>query len=81
MPLYEFLNCDTGDIEEHQVRMSELDEFIKNNPKLTKVIATAPSIGDSVRLGIKKNDQGWKEVLHKVAEKTPGGKMLKDNIR
>jgi hypothetical protein len=81
MPLYEFLNSDTGDIEEHQVRMSELDEFIKNNPKLTKVIATAPSIGDSVRLGIKKNDQGWKEVLHKVAEKTPGGKMLKDNIR
>ena len=81
MPLYEFRNRTDGSIIEKQMKISEVDSFLKCNPDLEKIIATAPSVGDSVRLGIRKNDAGWKEVLHKVAEKTPGGSVLKDNIR
>jgi putative FmdB family regulatory protein len=41
--------------------------------KLTieKVMLTAPSLGDSVRLGIRRVDNGFKEVLQKVHAANP----------
>lgn len=81
MPTYTFKNIETGEFEEHLMKISELDDFKTNNPHLERALVDAPSFGDPVRLGLRKNDNGWREVLHKVAEKTPGGKVLKDNIR
>ena len=36
----------------------------------------APAIGDSVRLGLRTHDDGFREVLSKIAEKVP-----KSNLR
>lgn len=81
MPMYEFLNENTGLVEDHLVKMSELFNFTQDNPHLSKTVRTAPAIGDSVRLGIKKNDAGWREVLQRVAHLTPGADALRDSIR
>lgn len=81
MPIYEFINTNTGVVEEHMVKIADVDRFLADNPALQKTMTAAPGIGDSVRLGIRKNDNGWKEVLQRVAEKTPGGKTLNDSIR
>ena len=35
---------------------------------------SAPSLGDPIRLGFTRPDNGWKEVLQKIQEKTPYGK-------
>ena len=64
------------------MKISELDQFKKDNPHLIRVFeCTSAGIGDPVRLGIRENYDGWREVLNKVAERTPGGKVLKDSIR
>lgn len=81
MPIYEFMNKESGLIEDHLVKIADVEQFLLDNPLLTKTMTTAPSIGDPVRLGVRKQDGGWREVLTKVSERTPGGKGLKDNIR
>ena len=83
MPAYTFQNKNTGEIVEIVMKISELDEFKLNNPNLERCYTSgsAPSIGDPVRLGLRKPDAGFKEVLQKVADRTPGGKGLRDQIR
>lgn len=36
-----------------------------------------PSIGDPVRLGIRKVDKGFNELIHKIHENTPGSQLHK----
>ena len=43
-----------------------------------KVMLTAPTLGDPVRLGIRRPDNGFREVLQKIHDKTPGS-TLKNN--
>ena len=66
MPLYDFLNNETGEIEEHNMYYTKLDQFKLDNPHLLQKILGTPSIvgghGDRVKV-----DGGFKEVLHKVA--------------
>jgi hypothetical protein len=80
MPTYNFQNKTTNEIVEKTMRMSEREEWLKDNPEWQQIHLEAPCMGDSVRLGIKKNDQGFKEVLNKIHERSPGSR-LKDNIR
>lgn len=79
MPTYEFRNKQTGEVFEKIMKISEKEVFLLDNPNVESWIATAPSLGDPVRLGVTKNDSGWKEVLSKISERTPGGKALRDN--
>ena len=39
MPTYNFINQATGDIEEHFMSMSELDDFKKTNPHLDQLVS------------------------------------------
>ena len=61
MPSYDFLNTETGDLEEHFMSYKDLDNFKRNNPHLMQQI-TAPNIvgghGDRV-----KTDDGFKAIL------------------
>lgn len=54
MPLYDFLNNETGEIEEHNMSYTKLDQFKEDNPHLKQVILGTPSIvgghGDRVKL-------------------------------
>ena len=49
MPTYTFINQATGDIEDHFMAISELDDFVKTNPQLERVL-TAPAIVGSVSI-------------------------------
>lgn len=81
MPTYTFRNIDSGEFEEHVMKMSELDAFKEANPRLERALVDTPNFSDPVRLGRVKPDNGFREVLHKISERTPGGHVLKDNIR
>lgn len=73
MPLYDFRNKETGEIEEHFVHLSERDEFLKDHPNLEHVI-TAKAFQQRGVSNIKSNiDTGFKEVLNKVREAHPLG--------
>jgi hypothetical protein len=80
MPTYNFQHKTTGEIIEKSLRIAERDEWLKDNLEWQQVHLDAPAMGDSVRLGVRKHDQGFKEVLHKIHERSPGSR-LKDNIR
>lgn len=66
MPTYSFKNIETNEVFERILSMSERETYLKENPHVKQIITVAPSIGDSVRLGIRKPDQGFREVLQKA---------------
>ena len=72
MPIYEFMNTKTNEVEEHVMKYSEKEQFIKDNPHLKPGIYTAPNIdydgGGSV---LKKAGDGWKEVQDRIKSGMP----------
>ena len=72
MPIYEFINTETGEGFEKFLSISGKEEYLKENPHIQQTITKAPGLVSS-RGGT--NDQkagdGWREVLSKVAEKHP----------
>ena len=75
MPTYEFRNKETGEVTEHIMRISQREQFIKDNPHLEQTITSAPAFaGDHITI---KKDTGFKEVLQRIHEKTPGSQLDK----
>ena len=71
MTTYTFRNTETDEIFDVQMKMSEYDAYKKNNPTHERYYeGVAPSVGDPVRLGVRKKDSGFKEVLQKIKERT-----------
>jgi hypothetical protein len=75
MPLYDFRNKDTGEVFEKMMSISSKEEYLATNPNIESVITGLPPLIDPVRLGVRKNDSGFKEVLQRIHEKTPGSKL------
>lgn len=81
MATYTFKNKNTGEIEEHKFSVHKHQEFKENNPHLQQVILTGPAFGDLIRMGMKGPDDGFREVLSKIKEKTGGSRNnLKDKL-
>ena len=66
MPLYSFRNTETGEAHDKLMTWNDREQYLSENPKL-EVIIGAPAMGDSVRLGIRKPDEGFREVLSKIS--------------
>ena len=65
MPTYIFRNNETGEVFEKLMSWDTRQEYLKDNPNL-EVIMGAPAMGDSVRLGVRRIDNGFREVLSKI---------------
>jgi predicted nucleic acid-binding Zn ribbon protein len=77
MPTYVFRNKETGEQFEQIMKMSELDSFRVENPQLETVIQ-AVAFGDPTKLtSSRKFDSGFKEVLQKIHERSPGSELNK----
>jgi hypothetical protein len=77
MPTYVFRNKETGEQFEKILKISELDSFRVENPQLETVIQ-AVAFGDPTKLSTtRKFDSGFKEVLQKIHERTPGSELNK----
>jgi hypothetical protein len=75
MPTYNFINKDTGEITEKFFSIRLREEYLKDNPQLESILLGAPSLGDPIRLGIRKPDQGFREVLQKAKAAHPRGNI------
>ena len=73
MPTYNFRHRETGEIIEKLFKIADREEFLEQNPQYESVILSAPSLGDPVRLGLRKPDNGFREVLAKAKEAHPRG--------
>jgi hypothetical protein len=77
MPTYVFRNKETGEQFEKILKMSELDSFRAENPQLETVIQ-AVAFGDPTKMSTtRKFDSGFKEVLQKIHERSPGSELNK----
>ena len=75
MPTYEFRNKETGEVTEVFMKISARDQYLKDNPHLEQTMTQAPAFaGDHITI---KKDSGFKEVLQKIHEKTPGSELNK----
>lgn len=66
MPTYTFRNKDTGEVYDKLMSWDNRVKYLEENPNLETLIG-APVLGDSVRLGIRRTDDGFKEVLSKIS--------------
>lgn len=75
MPTYEFRNKETGEVTEVFMKMSSKDQYLIDNPHLEQTMTKAPAFaGDHITI---RKDTGFKEVLQKIHEKTPGSQLNK----
>ena len=72
MPLYDFENTKTGEVFEEFFKISEKEDYLKANPHIRQLVSEI-KLGDSMRLGIRKADQGFKDVLRKIKSAHPKG--------
>jgi hypothetical protein len=79
MPTYVFRNKETGEQFEKIMKISELDTFRNENPQLETVIQSV-AFGDPTKMtSTRKFDTGFKEVLQRIHEKTPGSQLNKSS--
>jgi hypothetical protein len=69
MPTYLIRNNETDEHYEEYCSWSELQEFLKKNPKYEQV-PQAPAIVSSVASGLK-NDSGWNDNMQRIADAHP----------
>ena len=82
MPTYDYTCSKCNHIWSRLLKISEreqpLAEGCPNCNELggvSQTILAAPSLGDPFKLGRMKPDNGFKEVLQKVHERTPGSQL------
>jgi hypothetical protein len=77
MPLYDFKNLETGEVETKMMTIADMQEYVKD-PNIQQVVGTPMIIGEvSGSVGRKAGD-GWKEVQQKIKKGLPP--RLRDNI-
>ena len=83
MPTYEFINKKTKQLEEHVMSIAAYDQFKADNSHLERYYSDAPpfSYSGTGDLSGKKNDNTWKEVMHKIAEQNPRSPMAEKVLK
>lgn len=66
MPNYTFLNTETNEYYELYMSVAEREQYVKDNPAMQQVIHSAPALGDSIRLGLRKPDDGFRDRLREI---------------
>lgn len=67
MPTYTFRDKNTGETYDKIMTWNDREQYLVDNPNLETIITGAPAMGDSVRLGIRRNDDGFREVMSKIS--------------
>ena len=83
MPTYEIVNTKTKQLEDHVMSIAAYDQFKADNPHLERYYSDAPmfSYRGTGDLSGKKNDNTWKEVMHKIAEQNPRSPMAEKVLK
>jgi len=68
MPNYNFINEQTNEAFTAFMTIAEKEVYLSENPHIKQTL-TAPSIGDPVRLGVKKIDRSFNDLLIRTKEK------------
>jgi len=78
MPTYSFRNIKTGEEFDEIMSIKNLDQYKLDNPDLEQLLSTPP-IGDPVRLGLKKPDDTFRDILKQI-KKNNDSKRVRSTI-
>jgi hypothetical protein len=85
MPTYTFKNANTGEVEEHTLKLSEYDKFKQDNTHLERYFAPEdlPRFSDAARMsvpGTKSYDSAFeKGVIQRIKDTVPGNTLAKSH--
>jgi hypothetical protein len=67
MPIYSAMNKDTDEVFEVNMKFAEFEQYLNDNTNIIQVFTRFPALGDSVRLGKRRPDDGFRDVLKTVS--------------
>jgi L-lysine 2,3-aminomutase len=76
MPTYVFRNTKTDELEEHFMKISELDEFKEQNPHLVNQIG-APSMVTDTKSTLTRAGSEWQDHLKEMKKGSGRGNTIK----
>ena len=72
-PTYTFEDKETGEVFDKLMKISEKEQYLKDNPNLKPVLTAPNFVGDHI---VKKMDGGMKEVFSKITDAHPNTPTL-----
>lgn len=66
MPIYSMRNTETLEEFEVTLKYSELEQYLQDNTNIQQIFTKFPGSGDPVSLGLRKPDDGFRDVLRNV---------------
>jgi hypothetical protein len=75
MPNYNFRNVNTGVEWTDFMSMADKDKLLEQNKDIVQIL-TPIAFGDSIRLGMRKPDDGFRDLLRTVQSHHPRGKGI-----
>lgn len=66
MPTYLYKDINTGEEQELFMSITERGKYLEDNPHMTQLVHGAPALGDSIRLGLKKPDDAFRDRLKEI---------------
>lgn len=67
MPTYTFRNNETQEVYDLVFSsFSKKDKYLEDNPNVQQIHTSCPSIGDPIRLGIRKPDDAFRDKLKDI---------------
>jgi hypothetical protein len=67
MPIYSVMNTDTEEVFEVNMKFKDFELYLSENSSIKQVFTKFPALGDPVRLGKRKPDDGFRDVLKNVS--------------
>jgi hypothetical protein len=74
MPNYSFRNKETGEEFDLSLSMADRETYLTENPQIEQIL-TSINIADPSRLGLRKPDSGFRDVLKNIKKKHRGSKI------
>lgn len=65
-PTYLFKDINTNEEEQIFMTITEREKYIRDNPHMEQMVYGAPAIGDSIRLGLRKPDDAFRDRLKEI---------------
>lgn len=72
MPNYSFKNNDTGEEYVLFLSISGREEYLAANPHVEQIITHAPALHSGRGLGVRKLDDGFKDLIDNMKKNIPG---------
>ena len=75
MPIFELKDTNTNEVFEKFCSIKEYEEYMKENPHIQRHFSSMTMFIDEVKLGRKRPDGGWFDVLDKIKRNNPHHRM------